>query len=109
MAVTVTLTPPADADAVRGAQLFRGTHAHVAISTYCHWPTDGLSCKAGPGNARFLRAALAFLRAQRPPYLAASLLTVRLPGGQDVVRVQFAGPSPLGMLTGGNAGADTSP
>jgi tetratricopeptide (TPR) repeat protein len=65
--------------------------------------------QAGPGNARFLRAALAFLRAQRPPYLAASLLTVRLPGGQDVVRVQFAGPSPLGMLTGGNAGADTSP
>jgi len=65
--------------------------------------------QAGPGKARFLRAALAFLRAQRPPYLAASLLTVRLPGGQDVVRVQFAGPSPLGMLTGGNAGADTSP
>jgi hypothetical protein len=64
---------------------------------------------AGPGNARFLRAALAFLRVQRPPYLAASMLTVRLPGGQDVVRVQFAGPSPLGLLTGGNANPDTSP
>ena len=57
----------------------------------------------------FLRSALAFLRVQRPPYLAASMLTVRLPGGPDVVRVQFASPSPLGLLTGGNASADTSP
>ena len=65
--------------------------------------------QAGPGNASFLRSALAFLRVQRPPYLAASLLTVRLPGGPDVVRVQFAGPSPLGLLTGGNASSATSP
>jgi hypothetical protein len=67
------------------------------------------TARAGPGNASFLRSALAFLRVQRPPYLAASMLTVRLPGGPDVVRVQFASPSPLGLLTGGNASADTSP
>ena len=64
---------------------------------------------AGPGSTRFLRSALAFLRAQRPPYLAASLQIARLPSGQGVVRVEFAGPSPLGLLTGGNTGADTSP
>ncbi len=64
---------------------------------------------AGPGSTRFLRSALAFLRAQRPPYLAASAHIARLPGGLGVVRVEFAGPSPLGLLTGGNADADTSP
>ena len=67
------------------------------------------TARAWPGNARLLRSALAFLRVQRPPYLAASLLTVRLPGGPDVVRVRFAGPSPLGLLTGGNASTATSP
>jgi hypothetical protein len=52
---------------------------------------------------------LAFLRAQRPPYLAASLRTLAISGGQRVVRVAFAGPSPLGLLTAGGASADASP
>jgi hypothetical protein len=60
-------------------------------------------------SARFLRFVLAFLRAQRPPYLAASLRTVAISGGQRVVRIGFAGPSPLGLLTAGGASTDTSP
>jgi hypothetical protein len=60
-------------------------------------------------SARFLRFVLAFLRAQRPPYLAASLRTVAITGGQRVVRIGFAGPSPLGLLTAGGASTDASP
>jgi hypothetical protein len=83
--------------------------AEIAAPGTVHGPGQAAQAQTGPGNASFLRAALAFLRVQRPPYLAASLLTVRLPGGQDVVRVQFAAPSPLGLLTGGNVSANTSP
>ena len=60
-------------------------------------------------SARFLRFVLAFLRAQRPPYLAANLRTVAISGGQRVVRIGFAGPSPLGLLTAGGASTDASP
>jgi tetratricopeptide (TPR) repeat protein len=63
----------------------------------------------GSGNARFLRSALSFLRAQRPPYLAASLRSARIGDGQIAVQIQFAGPSPLGLLTAGGASADSSP
>lgn len=63
----------------------------------------------GPGNARFPRSVLAFLRAQRPPYLAAGPRAIRSGGGQDVVQVEFASPSPLGLLTAGAASGSTSP
>ena len=85
--------------------------------------TSASPAPAGPGSggrapagwtsvsasARFLRFVLAFLRAQRPPYLAASLRTVAISGGQRVVRIGFAGPSPLGLLTAGGASTDASP
>ena len=63
----------------------------------------------GPGHARFLRSVLAFLRAQLPPYLAASTRAIRTGDGQDVVQVEFASPSPLGLLTAGAASSNTSP
>ena len=63
----------------------------------------------GPGQARFLRSVLAFLRAQRPPYLAASTRAIRTGGGQDAVQVEFASPSPLNLLTAGAASGITSP
>jgi hypothetical protein len=65
--------------------------------------------RPGPGNARFLRSVLAFLRAQRPPYLAASMRAIRTGDGQDVVQVEFASPSPLGLLTAGAASGSTGP
>jgi hypothetical protein len=41
---------------------------------------------------------IAFGRALRPPYAPLWLGTARLPGGQVVVRIEFAAPSPVGLL-----------
>jgi hypothetical protein len=46
----------------------------------------------------YLNPVLKFTAAQRAPYLAASSGLARLPGGQLVARIQFAAPSPLGLL-----------
>jgi len=60
----------------------------------------------GP-DAGTLAASLALVRAQRSPYRPAQAAIVRLPGGQGVtrgqlaLRIDFAAPSPLGLLTGG--------
>jgi hypothetical protein len=69
----------------------------------------GGAASPGPGHARFLRSVLAFLRAQLPPYLAASTRAIRTGDGQDAVQVEFASPSPLGLLTAGAASSSTSP
>jgi hypothetical protein len=53
---------------------------------------------AGAGPAAHLRAMVAFLRAQRDPYLAAHIQTVRRAGGRNVLRIEFAAPSPPGLL-----------
>ena len=39
-----------------------------------------------------------FLRAQLPPYRPATITEYRLPGGGSALRVEFAAPSPLGLL-----------
>jgi tetratricopeptide (TPR) repeat protein len=67
------------------------------------------TARPGPGHARFVRSVLAFLRAQLPPYLAASTRTVRTGDGQDAVQVEFASPSPLNLLTADGASGSTSP
>ena len=54
----------------------------------------------GP-DAGDLAASLAMVRAQRSPYQPATAAVVRLPGGQMALRIDFAAPSPLGLLTGG--------
>jgi hypothetical protein len=41
---------------------------------------------------------LAFVRAQRPPYLAVRSDLSRGSGGQQVLTIEFAAPSPLGLL-----------
>jgi hypothetical protein len=41
---------------------------------------------------------LAFLRAQRPPYLAARADIAPGPGGRSLLTIEFAAPSPLGLL-----------
>jgi hypothetical protein len=41
---------------------------------------------------------VAFARAQRPPYLPARSALFRGPGGQTILTIQFAAPSPLGLL-----------
>jgi hypothetical protein len=56
---------------------------------------------ASPPGAKsgYLSAALALLRAQQAPYLAAGLGLARV-DGQEIVRIEFAAPSPLGLLSG---------
>jgi hypothetical protein len=54
--------------------------------------------QAGGGAAAYLKSALAFVRAQRPPYLAASTALHRAAGEQLVLRIDYAAPSPLGLL-----------
>jgi hypothetical protein len=54
----------------------------------------------GP-DAGDLAASLAMVRAQRAPYQPVRAAVVRLPGGQTALRIDFAAPSPLGLLTGG--------
>jgi hypothetical protein len=44
------------------------------------------------------QAMLAFVRAQRPPYLAVRSGLYRGPGGQQVLSIEFTAPSPLGLL-----------
>jgi hypothetical protein len=52
------------------------------------------------GGTGYLQSALSFLRAQQAPYRAESL-TMGADLGQPVLRIQFAAPSPLGLLGGG--------
>ena len=54
----------------------------------------------GRGGAGGLAAALAVARAQQVPYQPAQVSTVRLADGQAGLRIDFAAPSPLGLLTG---------
>jgi hypothetical protein len=56
---------------------------------------------SGRDEAAGLAVALALLRAQRAPYQAAQITTVQLADGQTGLRIDFAAPSPLGLLTGG--------
>ena len=55
---------------------------------------------ASPPGARsgYLPSVLAFLNAQRTPYLPSSVKTTFL-GGHEVVRIVFDAPSPLGLLS----------
>ena len=68
----------------------------------------------GP-DAGALASSLALVRAQRPPYQPAQAAIVRLPGGQAAqgqlaprsqlaLRIDFAAPSPPGLLTGDASG-----
>jgi hypothetical protein len=54
----------------------------------------------GGPDAKAVAAALAMVRAQRSPYAPAQAATVRLAGGQPGLRIDFAAPGPLGLLTG---------
>ncbi len=54
--------------------------------------------RAGRNAAADLTAAQAIARAQAPPYLPAHA-TVQSVGGQPALSIEFAAPSPLGLLT----------
>jgi hypothetical protein len=56
---------------------------------------DGPGTPAQPNS---LHSLASFLRAQLPPYRPATITEVRLPGGSPALRIEFAAPSPLGLL-----------
>jgi hypothetical protein len=49
--------------------------------------------------AAYSRALVAFVHAQQPPYVPLSVGPVRLATGQTVLRIEFAAPSLLGLLS----------
>jgi hypothetical protein len=55
-----------------------------------------------PANAKsgYLHSTISLLQAQQQPYLANSVTLVQLANGQQAVRIEFAAPSPLGLLSG---------
>jgi hypothetical protein len=59
--------------------------------------------RTGPGGQNFLTAALGLIRAQRPPYLPAQSTIAGLGTGQTALHIEFAAPSPVGLLSGGNS------
>ena len=106
----ITLTPAARSELAVGqvdARLLI-TLAALAVSGPVHVVAFG---DGGPGAsmgtplraAEILasgasgRAMLAFVNAQRPPYLAQASLSAG-PGGQTVLTISFTAPSPLGLL-----------
>jgi hypothetical protein len=57
---------------------------------------------AGAGHPRSLGAMVALLKTQRAPFRPVRIAQVRLADGRAVVRVEFAAPSPLGLLVASN-------
>jgi hypothetical protein len=55
----------------------------------------GVSARAGAAG---LRSMLAFVRAQRVPYLPAQAAIAAGAGGSSVLSIEFAAPSPVGLL-----------
>lgn len=55
------------------------------------------------GGAFTVRQMIKFLDQQRPPYAPAWAAMARLPSGQAVLRLEFAAPTPLGLLASGSA------
>ena len=49
-------------------------------------------------GSAYVKALIALVRSQVPPYVPLSIGMVRIPGGQDVLRIEFAAPSPTGLL-----------
>jgi hypothetical protein len=59
---------------------------------------------SNPARSAFtVRQMIKFLDQQKPPYAPAWAAMARLPGGQAVLRLEFAAPTPLGLLAGGGA------
>jgi hypothetical protein len=53
-----------------------------------------------PGGG--LHSVLVYLTSQQPPYLAMSERVIRRPRKPPVLRIEFGGPGPLGLLAGGS-------
>jgi hypothetical protein len=59
---------------------------------------QGVHATSRSATPAFVRSMTAFLRAQHTPFLPLRTETVRTALGQAILRVEFAAPSPLGLL-----------
>ena len=104
-------TPPGAAQLLAGQVDSRLLATLAALSSQYQFRVTAFS-DAAPGaqvpfrqmtisgdRAADLAAALAMVRAQSSPYLPAHAAIVRLDTGQTTVSIEFAAPSPLGLLT----------
>lgn len=58
-----------------------------------------ITTKGTRGGAAELAAVMALVNEQHPPYLPARTTIIHTPAGQAALRIEFAAPSPLGLLT----------
>ncbi len=54
---------------------------------------------AGLPGGGYVRSLTGFLQAQRPPFLPAQIVTLRRPGGGQVLRIEYMAPSPVGLFS----------
>jgi hypothetical protein len=58
-----------------------------------------ITANGSRGGAAELSALMALVNEQHPPYLPAHATIIHTPAGQAALRIEFAAPSPLGLLT----------
>ena len=104
-------TPPGAAQLLAGQVDSRLLATLAALSSQYQFRVTAFSDAAPGAQAPFrqmtisgdrttdLAAALAMVRAQNSPYLPAHAAIVRLDTGQTALSIEFAAPSPLGLLT----------
>ena len=104
-------TPPGAAQLLAGQVDSRLLATLAALSSQYQFQVTVFSDAAPGAQAPFrqmiisgdrttdLAAALAIVRTQNPPYLPAHAAIIRLDTGQTALSIEFAAPSPLGLLT----------
>jgi hypothetical protein len=100
MATIVTISGPARISVLAFGDPGPGAGAGCPLRSAELAPT-GKTDRAG--RSASVREMIRFLNQQRPPFAPAWAAMAWLPGRQAVLRVEFAAPSPLGILAGNGA------
>ncbi len=100
MATIVTISGPARISVLAFGDPGLGAGAGSPLRSAELTPT-GKTDRAG--RSASVQEMIKFLNQQRPPFAPAWAAMVWLPGRQAVLRVEFAAPSPLGVLAGNGA------
>jgi hypothetical protein len=82
-------------DIVSFSTVAAGAEAGVPTRTAYLAESDSAAHLSGSG---YLSALESVLRAQSPPYVPLSFRSTQLAGGEPVLEIEFAAPSPLGLL-----------
>lgn len=100
MATIVTISGPARISVLAFGDPGPGAGAGSPLRSAELTPTG----KTGPaGRSASVQEMIKFLNQQKPPFAPAWATMARLPGRRAVLRLEFAAPSPLGLLDGNGA------